>query len=439
MPLAQSSKSQPAAQQRAPRIPQRVMQAFFVAAVCTLLVFVACLWQSYRFTVLAQKDVAAEDSQHTQTGSKDLAAPSPVAPIDLEKAVDAAVDASIKRDEALLDKMLLLVGGYSVILGVLALGTVFVSRQEAQAQLKTVKDELAGLSAQVRAEFPIISQLQSRLLELIHKLEAKYPDKINLNRSRPDTWATELQQEDSLIDELQIVAVSVVVLDDNSLLKLHLVLAKMYLERYKTGNQTDSDAARGYHYAGRAIQCGSQSDEAYRMRGLIGLSRYQWASEAGKIDASNKDEFAEILRNANADFMQCKTLNPHNAGAYYNLAIIRDYEKKRTEAIGLCEQIVADRANVARTEQEKYLPSIYINFACYLADERRDEADPAKQAALQHRILTLCADAKRYLRAELESNSAAAEFTASLEKELRDKGDLGKLPDDVKRSLRGLL
>ena len=141
MAIAQTDRSKQTSQRKGPRIPQRVMQGFFVAAVCTLLVFVACLWQSYRFTVMAQKQVAAEDSQHTQTASKDLAAPSP---IDLEKAVDAAVDASIKRDEALLDKMLLLVGGYSVILGVLALGTVFVSRQEAQAQLKTVKDELAS-------------------------------------------------------------------------------------------------------------------------------------------------------------------------------------------------------------------------------------------------------------------------------------------------------
>jgi hypothetical protein len=359
--------------------------------------------------------------------------------MDLEKAVDAAVDASIKRDEALLDKMLLLVGGYSVILGVLALGTVFVSRQEAQAQLKTVKDELAGLSSQVRAEFPIISQLQSHLLELIHKLEAKYPDKINLNRPRPDTWGTLLQQEDGLIDELQIVAVSVVVLDNNSLLKLYLVLAKMYLERYKTGTQTDSDAARGFHYAGRAVQCSPQSDEAYRMRGLIGLSRYQSAADGGRISVANEDEYAEILRKANADFTQCQTLNLHNAGAYYNLAIIRDYEKKRLEAINFAEQIIADRANVTRDEQEKYLPSIYINLVCYLADERGDETDPAKQAALQRRILAHCTDAKQYLRAVLESNSAVAEFTASLEKELRDKGDLGKLPDDVKKSLRGLL
>lgn len=436
MAIAQTGKSKQSTQRKGARIPQRVMQGFFVAAACTLLVFVACIWQSYRFTVMAQKDVAVEDSQHAQTAAKELAAPSP---IDLQKAVDAAVDASIKRDEALLDKMLLLVGGYSVILGVLALGTVFISRQEAQAQLKIVKDELAGLSSQVRAEFPIISQLQSHLLELIHKLEAKYPDKMNLNRPRPDTWVTELQQEDGLIDELQIVAVSVVVLDNNSLLKLYLVLAKMYLERYKTGNQTDSDAARGFHYAGRAVQCSPQSDEAYRMRGLIGLSRYQSAADAGKINASNQDEYSGILSKANADFVQCKTFNPHNAGAYYNLAIIRDYEKKRPEAINIAEQIIADRANVTRDEQEKYLPSIYINLACYLADERADATVPVKQAELQRRILTLCTDAKQYLRAELESNSAVAEFTASLEKELRDTGDLGKLPDDVKRSLKGLL
>lgn len=434
MPIASASQARPARQQTERRLPQRVMQVFFVVAACTLLLLVVCLFQSYRFTVLAEKTIAGEDTQH----ATQLAAPSPV---DLQKAVDAAVDASIKRDEALLDKMLLLVGGYSVMLGILALGTVFVSRQEAQAQLKTVKDELAGLSAQVRAEFPIISQLQSHLLELIHKLEAKYPDKVNLNLPRPDNWTNQLQQEDGLIDELQIVAVSVVVLDNNSLLKLYLVLAKMYLERFKTGTRTNSDAARGYHYAARAIQCSPQSDEAYRMRGLIGLSRYETALGVKGINNSNKDEYAAMLSDANTDFMQCKALNQHNAGAYYNLAIIRDYEKKRSEAIGFAEHIVADRANVTRAEQEKYLPAIYINLACYLADERAETAEPAKQAEFDRRILVLLTDARQYLRAELESNSALAEFTKSLEKELtdKDKGDLFKLPDDVKKSLRALL
>jgi hypothetical protein len=431
MPIAPTGQARLAAQQTERRPLHRIMQGFFVAAACTLVLFVVCLCQSYRFTVLAEKAVAAEDAQHASP----LAAPSPV---DLEKAVDKAVDASIKREEALLDKMLLLVGGYSVMLGILALGTVFVSRQEAQAQLKTVKDELAGLTSQVRAEFPIISQLQSHLLELIHKLEAKYPEKVNLNRPQDETWVNQLQQEDGLIDELQIVAVSVVVLDSYSLLKLYLVLAKMYLERYKTGTRTNGDAARGYHYAARAIQCNPQSDEAYRMRGLIGLSRYQTAADFKTIDDSNKDEYAAILRDANADFVRCKTLNPHNASAYYNLAIIRDYEKKRSEAIDIAEHIIADRASVTRAEQEKYLPSIYINLACYLADELAETTDTAKQPELQRRILTLLSNAKQYLVAQLESNSAVAEFTASLEKELKER-DLKKLPDDLKKSLQALL
>ncbi|HEX4032781.1 MAG TPA: hypothetical protein VHX20_20650 [Terracidiphilus sp.] len=413
------------------------MQAGFIAAACVLVLFLGCVLLSLRYSVLAQKAVSADDAQnHPANGQGTAGQPTPA---DLQKAIDAAVDESIKRDEALLDKMLLLVGAYSAILGVLALGTVFISRQEAQAQLKTVKEELAALSSQVRAEFPIISQLQNHLLDLIHKLEAKYPDKVDLNRARPDNWKTTLQQEDGLIDELQIVAVSVVVLDNNSLLKLYLVLAKMYLERFKTGKQNDGDAARGYHYAGRAIQCSANSDEAYRMRGLIGLSRYDLYAEAGKIVAANKDEFAAILSDANADFMRCIQLDRYNAGAYFNLAIIRDHEKNRPEAIALSERIIADRASVSRTEQEKYLPAIYINLACYLADDWEAETGDARKAELLRRILTLCTDGRDYLRATLQSNAALEDFKTNLELVLKNPKDLGKLPEDYKKPLTGLL
>jgi len=325
-----------------------------------------------------------------------------------------------------MDKLLPVVGLYTSILSFLALATVLVSRQDAKEQLEKVntlreetqeelkktlqstKEELQALKAQVRAEFPFISELQGRVLGLIQKLEAKYPEDENLNHPQADSWKREEQHQDVLIDELQIVAVSVVVLDKASLLKLYMVLSRSYFDQYRTGAQTDNDAAR-YNLADAARQ--------------------------------KSDEFKGLMLQAKADLVQCTKLDPYNAGAVYNLALLFDLEGNREKAIGLSEGLLSPEGmkNVSRRGQEKYFADVYINLACYLADASKSGTDLKEREALWDRVVQVCRETKSHLETTLRSTRAVETFLKSLRRELGPGKDFSPLPEDRRELVHQLL
>lgn len=415
-------------------------------------VFLLLLWQSARIEMTARAAVNAADASSTQ------AVPAgEVSGEELRKAVDAAVDAAIKRDELLLDKMLLLVGGYSAILTFLALATAFVSWRESKEQLESVRADtealtghvrteldttrktagadIEGLKREVTREFPIISRMQNRVLDLILRLEAKYPEDEDVNEPRTETWEIEEKHQDILIDEAQILAISVVVLDDANLVRLYLLLSKAYFEQFRTGDLTLGDAARAYLYANRAIDCDRSSADAYRMRGFISLSRFNMASE----EEQKTREYQELLQQAKTDFLRCKSLDPVNAGALYNLALIGSYEGSPDEALHVSEELLAVRASIPRKAKEKYLPDVYINAACFLADKAKAAMDPAAQREIYARIVAVCEEGKEYLSAEVKSSKAMKNFSTSLMRELGTGGDFSALPADTRALLRDLL
>lgn len=455
MNFAQPGKRYPGQPRSTPTFLHRFARSLgrisMVLACIGIAAFLTVLSWSGWLTAKAQASVDTASSAQAQLQA------ATITPAELQKAVEAAVDASIKREELLLDKLLLVVSLYSTILSVLALATVFASRQDAKEQLVSVNaraDALAAsvqqqltaiqakaekdvdaLKAQVRSEFPIISQLQGRVLNLILKLEAKYPEDQNWNLPRPNSWKMEERQQDILIDESQILTVSVVVLDDANLLKLYLVLARSYLERFRTGSLTDGDAARAYLYAGRAIECDQSSAEAFRMRGLIALSRFDSASPARQ----KTGEFRDLLEHAKQDFSQCKSLDPLNAGAFYNLALIGSYEGDLDRAIQLSEELLAAKQDVPRKAKEKYFPDVYLNLACFVARKSKAASDPATQTALHDRIVKICTEGRAYLLAEVGSSRAMDNFRESLKRELGANGDFDGLPATTRAALEALL
>jgi len=429
-------------------------------------------------------------------------APAGVQSADLQKAVDAAVDASIKRDELLLDKLLLVVGLYSTILSLLALSTVVASRQDAKEQLaglnakadaltselekklakikddaesavneqlssvqrqtesldsevKLKLDEIVdkahtdvdGLLARLVNEFPSISRLQERVQSLILDLEDRFPEDENLNRPRKDSWQSEEIQQSSLIDESQILAVSVVALDAASLLKLYLALARFYFDRFRTGLFAPSDAARAYIYASRAIKCSPRSADAYRMRGATTLSRY----DAPSKKTMKSEEVQDLLQQARTDFNQCIELDQFNAGAFYNLALISLFEYKDKQdkpdesalhldkAIQISESLLAVKESVSRKAKEKYFPDVYINLACFFVYKSKTAADPAVQKEFYDRIVKTCTDGRDYLWTDVESSKAKNNFKESLGRELGTNGDFAGLPLTTRAALEALL
>jgi hypothetical protein len=396
---------------------------------------------------------------------------------ELQKAVEAAVDASIKREELLLDKLLLVVGLYSTILSILALATVFFSRQDAEKQLAIVSAKAETLAAEVKtklkeiqdkaqsdvialetrveSEFPIISRLQERVQNLILELEDRFPEDENLNRSRPDTWQSEEKQQDSLIDESKILAVSVVALDQASLLKLYLALARFYFYRYRTGSHTESDAARSHVYASRAIKDNLLSADAYRMRGATTLARYDVKlKDQEKAEGAKEPEIAEaaqnLLQHARRDCNRCIELDPFNAGGFFNLALVSLFEYRRKkdkpeeatphldQAIHILQNLLAVKEKVSRAAKEKHFPDVYINLACLFAYKSSLAKEDAVKKELYSQIVDICTDGKNCLR-DLESGKAKANFKESLTRELDTKGDFAALPQAAKDKLSALL
>jgi tetratricopeptide (TPR) repeat protein len=397
---------------------------------------------------------------------------------DLQKAIEAAVDVSMKRDELLLDKLLLIVGLYSAILSVLALATVIFSRQDAKEQFDSFKTkasdlissaeknfdeilssrlkELDDLKGLVCREFPIISRLQEQVEDLILELEDRFPEDENLNRSRSDTWQTEEKQQDSLIDESKILAVSVVALDQASLLKLYLALARFYFYRYRTGSHTESDAARSHVYATRAIKDNPRSADAYRMRGATTLARYDVKlKEQEKAEGVKESEIAEplqdLLQHARRDCNQCLKLDPFNAGGFFNLALVSLFEYRRKkdkpeeaalhldQAIHILQNLLAVKEKVSRAAIEKHFPDVYINLACLFAYKSSLTNEAAVKTELYGQIVGICTDGKNFLR-DLKSGKAKTNFKESLTRELNPEGgDFTALPQAAKDKLSALL
>jgi tetratricopeptide (TPR) repeat protein len=445
-------KTAPALQHQVARVLGRVSLVLACIGIPVLIAVIA-----YSFWLSAWTRGSMDDAvfarHHAPTDVS-----SAISPAELQKVIEAAVDDSIKRDELLLDKLLLVVGLYSTILSVLALATVFASRQDAKEQLVSVnakadalsaavQQELAAIKAkaqmdfealktQVLSEFPIISRLQDRVQNLIADLEDRFPEDEDMNRDLPPAglWQVEERQQQIQIDESQILAVSVVALDSANLLKLYLALARSYFQRSVTGEFTRGDAARASLYATRATDCNPKSVDAFRLRGASALALYDLGSKKNW----SKEELDSLIGRARKDFTRCKEIDPIDAGALYNLALLSSYQGKFDEAIQISETLLDPRNNVPRRAKEKYFPGVYINLGCYFADKWKAETALAEKDALLASIVKICTDGRDCLRDKVRSTSALHRFKENLKKELAVQ-DFATLPEATKTELETLL
>jgi len=459
MDLAQPGNQNPSEPKTAPALPHQLARVLgrvsLVLACIGIPVLIAVI--AYSFWLSAWTRGSMDDAvfarHHAPTDVS-----SAISPAELQKAIEAAVDESIKREEMLLDKLLLVVGLYSTILSVLALATVFASRQDAKEQLVSVnakadalsaavQQELAAIKAkaqtdfdtlktQVLSEFPIISRLQERVQNLIVDLEDRFPEDEDMNRDLPsaDPWQLEERQQQIQIDESQILAVSVVALDSANLLKLYLALARSYFKRSVTGDFTRGDAVRASLYATRATGCNPKSVDAFRLRGASALALYDLGSKKGW----EADELKSLIERARKDFTRCKEIDPIDAGALYNLALLSSYQSKFDEAIQISETLLDPRNHIPRRAKEKYFPEVYINFGCYFADKWKEEKVPAQQAEYCERIVKICTEGRNCLRDKVRSTTALDRFKESLKKELAER-DFKNLPEATKAELEALL
>ncbi len=440
MDLAQPGNQKSSEPQTAPALQHQLARVLgrvsLVLACVGIPIFIAVIAYSFWLSAWTHgsMDDAAFARNHAPTDVSSV-----ISPAELQKAIEAAVDESIKRDELLLDKLLLVVGLYSTILSVLALATVYASRQDAKEQLESIRTLQSKVEGdwqdrkdRLEREFPIISRLQDRVQSLIVDLEDRYPEDEDMNRDLPPAglWQVEERQQQIQIDESQILAVSVVALDSANLLKLYLALARSYFQRSVTGTFTRSDAARASLYATRATDCNPKSVDAFRLRGATALALYHLGTEKGWT----KEELDSLIERARKDFTRCKEIDRVDAGALYNLALLSSYQDKFDDAIQISETLLDPRNNVPRRAKEKYFPDVYINLGCYFADKWK----AAPKDDLLVRIVKICTEGRDCLRDKVRSTTALDRFKENLKKELAVQ-DFATLPEATKTQLEDLL
>jgi hypothetical protein len=136
--------------------------------------------------------------------------------------------------------------------------------------------------------------------------------------------------------------------------------------------------------------------------------------------------------------MQCKSIDPGELGAYYNLAIVHDEEGNRLEAIRISEEGIANLANIRRHLQEKYLADVYVNLACYVGDDFREATGRAAQEQLSKRVVRIGMEASEYLHNNLKSSKALQIFRDAMRRELGATGDFRGLPEAARTELQKL-
>jgi hypothetical protein len=171
--------------------------------------------------------------------------------------------------------------------------------------------------------------------------------------------------------------------------------------------------------------------------------------------AEKAEEAQDQLQRARRDFNRCKDLDPHDAGALYNLALtsLIEYKFKKTvkpaEAVMCLDRAIEDskalldvKKKVSRAAREKYFPDAYINLACCFALKSEIVTDQAEKDKLYGQVAKFCKEGKEYLIEDVESGKANNNFKESLKRELEAAdagGDFAGLPQAAKDKLNDLL
>jgi len=331
-----------------------------------------------------------------------LPTPSSPAAAELKKQIDDVVDARIKYDQALIDKLVVLVGIYTTILSFLALGTVLLNRQDAKEQLKTGKDSLDKLQEeararlgefeqQIRRDVPEIHRLHERILEIMSELQRILPDEADWNDNESFRGLPEATRQEVLLAEYKVASLAVFNLEQSPMQRAALgnidrALARFYIARHNTApDHSEADYERARFYATQSIRLEPDLARAYRLRGAIAIGRYDGISASATGDAKRL-----LLDDAEVDLrlaISFDTPDSADAGAHYNDAIVHFYRGNLDRAAQSSAQAIALKARFSSVQRKKYLPDIYVNYGCYLARKAAATAAGAEKDRLCQKVI----------------------------------------------------
>jgi len=330
----------------------------------------------------------------------------------------AEIHAADADERAILDRLITLVGVFSAILGLCAFATVKLAREDAQAQQNRIKADLEDFKASSKtdlenfktsiwSELPEMRNLKDSLRDLMLDLDRTIPREADWNEELSYSHLNVLERERILIAESTVNALQIFVSRNSSAnvatqANLYRTLARFYFGRFRAKKE-EEDAERADIYARKAGELEPNNSTTDRLRGSIFLAQYRIlkekiaeqakAKQAGaqsgapqQVEAKPDLERLESLLTAAVDFLEdAMEKDGSDAGAALNLALAARYREQFDKAIEISEKAIANRGKMSDQRVLKYLPSLYLNLACYharRADKPGSDSQKERKAAV---------------------------------------------------------
>ena len=377
--------------------------------------------------------------------------------------VDAAVAATVaqlrtdfknteEQHRALLDRLVGLVGAYSLLISLTAFFSLKAARDEAQSQIALGGSQLAGNLAWAKeqvqlllegaalrqedihkewdkfqtviwTDLPDMRTMQEGLRTLLFYLQSILPKEADWNDRESYTQLTPTEKQEILLAETTIAALPTLIsrhspANNSSLAQLYRALARFYSARYQDLKQVD-DASRSNIYLLRAKDLEPKSALTYRLLGTNLLVQHRLQVEGA------------TLKDAMMNLDRALELDPKELGAIYNKSLALERLGSRREGIQLVDKALADLEPFPLPLQRKYLPSLALNQACDLDLQAREDKNALETAEAWLRGERILIDAIE--RSYKEKNlPGLADLEKRLESEFNGGGDLGDWEPDRK-------
>lgn len=301
-----------------------------------------------------------------------------------QKAADAKIGEELEGTKVLLGALVGLTALSSLIIGFVTYMSVKYARDEAKDQVELFRKKIEELEN----KFPEFTGFDTRIRSTLRDVELRLPPEADWNDDESFQALQEEEKQEILDDEIAISAsVSVFALDRLPLLRSRLVaiysaFARFYIARFNaTPGSGEGDYVRALSYARRAIERAGDAAGNYRLRGAIYLARYYRGDRATpREDQSLLNQYLEAAQK-DLETAAGRT-DPVDAGAFYNLALLKHYKGNTAGAAETCQKLIGLRGKISPMHREKYLPDCYVNLACFCAVLAARATAPAERQRL---------------------------------------------------------
>jgi tetratricopeptide (TPR) repeat protein len=391
------------------------------------------------------------------------------APVQQPKDYSADFRSSETDHDNLLNRLIALVGLYTIFIGFFTLITGlysyinvealkkrtdaqsaeldkdFGSLKETAATLETdLRKSSAKLEAEIRDQLPELGRLKERLREVVQDLDHLIPNE--------EDWAggariSGSQREGIRISEMTIAGLRIflnptAVEMKQSMSRLYRKLGRFYFDEFVRLNSVEA-SERADLYLGSAIELDPAAAESYQLRGAIALTRATLSLPDGQGDEEPLGPGRQnILDHAIRNLKRALQLNPDSLGAAYNLALSYFYSGRIDLAVSVStdarlrvkQALQSTPPTLSSGEVRKYVPYLYTNIVCYLFDQAQNE--PAAVQDWPDEALDVLTEGVGLL-SRPGYREAFNELRNAMANEIRG-GDLREVDADFRRQVNGI-